>query len=162
MTQALATGDHRLVTEAQLLAYAVQKLSDEAKRSKAILEQLYQGVDSLTWNPSQHAKIIHAFSSKNRNTRVLVDNKHSNGSDANATFGLVGEKLLGQRYAYFGATTLTSVPHAPSNTFNDEIDQFSKNLFAWLLNTPNASFTAENKLLCSLKWGIPTGRLFLG
>ncbi len=146
MTQALATGDHSLVTEEQLLDYAALKLSDEAKQSKAIVEQLYKGVEYLTWNPSQHSKIIYGFSSKNRNTRVLVGNKHSNGSNANATFGLVGEKLSGQRYAYFGATTLSSVPHAPSNTFNDEIDQFSKNLFAWLLNTQNTSFTAENKI----------------
>lgn len=133
MIQALRTGDHTLVTEEQLLAHAVKKLKDEASRSEAIVTKLYEGIDGLTWNPSQHSKLIRGFSAINKNMRILAGN-NSDGSVHFGALGIAGEKLTGQRYAYLTAPTVMRTPHSPSDNFNDEISRFSKNLFQWLTN----------------------------
>lgn len=132
MKQALMTGDHSLVTEEELLGYAQKKLNDEADRSKALIAKLYEGIDGLTWDPSQHSKLIKGFSSINRNTRILIGNNGSNAASVTSALGIAGEKLTGQRYAYLTAPTIMRTPHSPSDNFNEEISRFSKNLFAWL------------------------------
>lgn len=133
MIQALRTGDHTLVTEEQLLEHSIKKLNDEAARSLAIVTELYEGIDGLTWNPSQHSKIIRGFSAINKNMRILAGN-NSDGSVHFGALGIAGEKLTGQRYAYLTAPTVMRTPHSPSDNFNDEISRFSKNLFQWLAN----------------------------
>ncbi|WP_207224047.1 ImpA family metalloprotease [Vibrio vulnificus] len=129
--KALETGEHSYATETQLLDFAVKQIEDDISVSVRILNKLYENLESgVTWHPSRNSQWITNYSaSLNNNTRFMVGNRYENGNAANVTLGIVGEKPIGQRYAY---TTGHPLVVDQNNT---GIAQLMKNTFSWLTET---------------------------
>ncbi|MGF1689500.1 ImpA family metalloprotease [Photobacterium japonica] len=143
--QAILTGDHTLVTEQQLLDFAVKEINQKTADDQAIIDQLYTGITGINWVPTHDAMFVSNYNSTNGNIPILTTNVDDSGNAINIPIGLTGKKVGGQRYAIFGGNPL-------GVWGNDDLHLFMKNVFAWIsggekenltvvvANVPNAGY----------------------
>ena len=133
---ALKTGNHALATEDQLLEYTLNKLNDDVVNSGRIVQELYEGVNNLTWNPSHDSTYIRGYLSDNGNVQILKGNINAAGETSSVNFGIVGERENGHRYAYLTGNPLGVYGGTDGNA---DLDKLTKNLMEWLLKEDKSS-----------------------
>ncbi len=133
---AMNTGNHALATEAQILEYTLKKLDDDVANSTRIVQQLYEGVGNLTWNPSHDSMFISGYLSDNGNVQILKGNINAAGEESSVNLGIVGERTNGHRYAYLTGNPLGVYGGTDGNA---GLDKFTKNLMEWLIKEDKPS-----------------------
>ncbi|MFO6423165.1 ImpA family metalloprotease [Motilimonas sp. KMU-193] len=139
---ALNRGDHTLATEAEILTFAQQQISQLQQTQQSRSSAIYQGVTTpLTWYPS-HDSITFSVVDPSQSTIVLRANQTGSGAASQAGLIALGEQN-GHRYSAMAAN-LFSV-----NT-SAETDQVLTNLLGWLTQgsaTPRSTAKPALKII---------------
>lgn len=128
---ALRHRDHRLASASELISHAQTAINQSEVQRKALVDELFQGISSITWHPS-HDSISFTSFLPERTTTLLPSNQNGNGDSEIRGLVMVSEQ--GSQRSAAMAANLFAV-----NTSADT-DAVLKRLIAWL--TKGADQTA--------------------